>query len=348
MLGRWAAFVLMIGAFVSAAHAQNSAYLDQLPARADIEAAFPLGGDDPVDAAARQIAAFSIVSDTILKTARDRGSDFTATEQAAYNAARFEALFRVREGLGYPRVACGDNEECWRFDNLLLDYQWRDEKKAAAFRQEFAAKLYPSGGAPSAMRLDPSASPATVSAGFRPMQWLGILGGLAAGLFLTWPGGAIIRGQVTALGSGIVRDQGLETFNRRHRIKIGTKKLGTSVTSARIDDALLSALNSGSNAAVGAGWVMWFRWILSVSADGDTEREGFISFAGRTIPLVPLLALIAGAVSGIALYYMAGPAGAFAGVFFFLGAGIGQVLSNIRAWLGASPIAPPKSARAQA
>ncbi|WOI54680.1 hypothetical protein [Parvularcula sp. LCG005] len=330
MIARLLLVLFVFALSVGSADAQNPNYLKTLPTPEELEAAFPLGGEDPIDAAARQAAAFSIVSDTILLTARDRKSDFTPPERAAFDNYKYTAEHRIRASQGWPKLGCGSNADCQRYENLLIDYQWRDKKKSRAFEKEFKEKLYGNYSVPEHM---PVATAATSDVQFRPLQWAAILIGLGLGVFAAQPHRAKLQGPVSVLGSGITDSQGFETFNRRHRVTIGDRKLGTTITSANIDDALHHALQSGDRATVGVGWMLWMRWILSVRHGSDIEREGPLSFLARTVLLTPLVTIIAVLVSGFILNMFAGPVIVFLATTFLLAFGVTQMVTNFRSWL---------------
>lgn len=331
MMGRKWLCILILAVLTGGAGAQNVSYLDSLPTQTEIEEAFPLGGEDPIDSAARQTAAFSIVSDTILKTARERKADFTPQERLAYDAARFDADARIRESFGWDKLGCGSDADCYRYEEAVIDYQRGDKKKAKAFRRDFQTRLYGNTVMPDNMS---GASMSLSDVKVAPTDWIAILVGLALGILAAHPFRALRRGVVTALGSGIVREAGLETFNRRHRIKIGNTKLGTTITSARMDDALINSLNSGGESVVGVGWILWMRWILSVRQGGETEREGLVSFLSRTLLLIPVASAIGVGIMAFALNIVADQALVLLGAIFVLAFGITSIFVNFRAWLG--------------
>ena len=341
--------LLAIAAFGASAFAQDAAYLKALPAPAEIEAAFPIEGDDRIDAAAKQQAAFSLAADAINERARERKTmiRFTPEEAALHTAYSVDASNRIRKSMGYPTLGCGGDKDCERFDALYREYLWRSKKKSAAFKAEFREK-FPAAAAAVLPPAAAEAARAVAGGDVRTTDWLLILAAVSLGAAAARPWKAVYRGQITQMGSGVSRtSSGIisETFNRRNRIKIGAKKLGETVTSMRMDDALMSAMHSGSDAAVGTGWVLWWRWILSVNCDGEKEREPFLSFLTRTLILSPLFAVVAALIAGFGARLflplnIAWPIGIFVLVF-----GLTQIVTNTVAWIGG---APAKTARAYA
>jgi len=325
--------------FCASAGAQDISYLKSLPTPAEIEAAFPIDGDDRIDAAAKQQAAFSLVADAINNRAKERRTmvKFTPEESELHGLYAIDASNRIRTSIGYPILGCGGDKDCERFDNLYREYLWLSKKKSAAFRAEFRQKF------PAAAMTLPAAGATTGPGGdVKMFDWLLIMAAIALGVAAARPWKAVYRGRITQMGSGVARTSSgviSETFNRRNRVTIGAKKLGETVTSTRMDDALLNAMQSGAEAAVGTGWVLWWRWILSVDCGGDKEREPFLSFLTRTLILSPLFAIIAALIAGFGARLflplnIAGPIGIFVLVF-----GLTQIVSNTLAWIGAAPAA---------
>lgn len=298
-----AAFFVFIATFTMA-HAQSKdAFIRQLPSAAEIEAAYPLGGSDPVDAAARRAAAFKVTAIVLAKSNGRNGapSNLDTAEFDVYRAYSDQGPYKVREAMDWPQAFCGGDKDCERFDSLVLDYVWRDKRKAEAFGQEFRDKLFAGKEAMLPDELRYSKAKRDTETGVALMTFLG---GIAAGLFAAAPWARAREGAITSLGSGVSKSSGFMTYNARNHVSIGEKRLGTTVTSMRIDDALSSAMDLGAPVRVGIGWTFWRNWALCVKGPAETVREPFLSFVIQTFLVTPLLGaigLIAAAILGFAV-----------------------------------------------
>lgn len=334
-----AIIVILLGslAFLAPAHAQDSArFLRNMPTIEQIEEAFPLGGDDPVDAAARQVAAFKVAGDVIAAGPEGRNgslANMNPVEAKAYDAYSITAPQAVRDEMGWPRVVCAGNADCIRYDTLVTDYVWRDKKKSDAFRAEFREKLF---AGKEAMLPDRHRYNKATRDGQTFNAVLTLVGGLVLGLFVAQPLRRAREGEIRSLGSGVIKQTQSAitlTYNSRNHITIGDKKLGTTVTSPRIDDALTSAMDLGGPVRVGIGWTFWRNWALCVRGPAETVREPFFSFVLQTFIVIPVLTLFAivaaaflGPITGsghVAVFAMA----------FVPAYAAGQVIKNVRAWL---------------
>ena len=286
------------------AQAQKSDYfLKQMPTAAEIEAAYPLGGSDPVDAAARRAAAFKLAGVVIAKSNGRNGApaNLSAAEFDVYRAYSDQGPLKVREAMGWPAVFCGGDKDCDRFDSLVLDYVWRDKKKAEAFGHDFRDKLFVGKETmlPDKLRYSKAKRDADTGAAM-----LTLLAGLAAGLFAAAPWAIAREGAITSLGSGVTKSNGGMTYNARNHVNIGQKRLGTTVTSMRVDDALNDAMNLGAPVRVGFGWTFWRNWALCVKGPAEAVREPFLSFVIQTFLVTPLLGaigVVAAAILGAAV-----------------------------------------------
>lgn len=289
---------------LSAAQAQNPDYfVKQMPTAAEIEAAYPFGGSDPVDAAARRAAAFKVVGIVLAKSNGRNGapSNLSAAEFEVYRTYSDDGPFAVRKAMGWPPAFCGGDKDCERYDSLVLDYLWRNKKKAAAFGYDVRDKLF--AGKESMLPDDMRYSKAERDAG-TGVALLTLLGGLAAGLLAAAPWSIAREGAITSLGSGVTKSSGGMTYNSRNHVGIGKKKLGTTVTSMRVDDALSAAMELGAPVRVGLGWTFWRNWALCVKSPVETVREPFLSFVIQTFLVTPILGavgVVAAAILGAAV-----------------------------------------------
>lgn len=309
---------------------QAQAYLNDLPAPAEIEAAFPITGEGEarLHSAAKQEAAFAYFSAIIFKEAdkRSKTRTFTAQEQAAYTALNDVPKARIRAELGFPEFVCGRNRTCQEYEALVTDYSWRDKKMSAPLNREIEAAF--------GLEKAPDPRPAAV-AWFILLTWVVAP---VAGFLVARPWGIIYRGVIGSVGSGMVAEGGglLRMVEvKRNHLEIGGRKVGDFVMTQRMDDALIAAADAGGPVRLGIGRVLHLRWLLSVAAGGKTERAHLGGAMLRQIVLIPFFTLIAAVLAMLLVSMVAGPVLALAAAFFLVAAGIGQILTNVRAWLGA-------------
>lgn len=324
-----AAFFLACLAIWAAPPGQAQAYLNDLPSPAEIEAAFPITGegDARLHSAARQEAAFAYFSTIIFREAdkRSKTRTFTAQEQAAYTALNDEPKARIRAELGFPEFVCGRDQTCHKYEALVTDYSWRNKKMSAPLNKEIEAAF--------GLEKTPDPRPAAV-AWFILLTWA-----LApvAGFLVARPWGVIYRGEIGSVGSGMVAEGGglfrMVEVKRNH-LEIGGRKVGDFVMTQRMDDALMAAADAGGPVKLGIGRVLHLRWLLSVAAGGKTERAHLGGALLRQIVLIPFFTVVAVILALLVAGMISGPALALAAAFFFVGAGIGQLLTNVWVWLG--------------
>ncbi len=322
-------FFLFWGA--ASASAESAYFLKQMPASEEIDAAFPLEGRDPVDAAARRAAAYKLVGIVIAKSEGRNGapSNLSAAEFDIYRAYSDQGPADVRVAMGWPAVFCSGDKDCERFDSLVLDYVWRDKRKAEAFGSEFRNKLFSGKEALLPDNLRYSKQKRDADTGVAVMT---LLAGLAVGLFAASPWAKAREGVIKSLGSGITKSSGGLTYNARNHLNIGDKRLGTTITSMRLDDALTHAMNLGAPVRVGLGWSFWRNWALCVKGPTETVREPFLSFVIQTFAVTPILGcvgLVAAAILGAAVG--SGHVSVFA-MSFVAAYTVGLVLKNMLAW----------------
>lgn len=318
--------------FLSSAQAQGSDYfLKQMPTAAEIEAAYPLGGSDPVDAAARRAAAFKVVGIVLAKSNGRNGapSNLSAGEFEVYRTYSDDGPFAVRKAMGWPPAFCGGDKDCERFDSLVLDYVWRNKKEAAAFGYDIRDTLFAGKESmlPDDMRYSKAKRDTDTGVAF-----MTLLAGLAAGLFAAAPWSIAREGAITSLGSGVTKSSGGMTYNSRNHVTIGKKKLGTTVTSLRVDDALSAAMDLGAPVRVGLGWTFWRNWALCIKGPVETVREPFLSFVIQTFLVTPILGgvgLIAAAILGAAVG--SGHVSVFSMAFVAVYTA-GLIVKNLLAW----------------
>lgn len=323
-----AAFVVL-GAFLAiAAPAAAQAYLNDIPSPEEIEAAFPITGegDARLDAAARQEAAFSYFSTIIYRAANKRSKPmtFTPQEQALYDALSDQPKARIRADLGFPPRLCGPDKTCQKYEDLVIDYSWRNKKMSAPLNREIEA----------AFGLNQK-DPRSAALGWTILfMWIAAP---VAGFLLARPWGVIYSGEIGSIGSGVVMEGG-GLFRmaevRRNHLQIGRRKIGDFVMTQRMADALDDAAGTGGPVKLGIGRVLHLRWLLSVAAAGRTERAHAGGALLRQIVLIPFFSLVAAVLALIVVSIFAGPYIALAAAFFFIGAGVGQFLTNLRAWMG--------------
>ncbi|GJL93310.1 hypothetical protein [Hyphococcus sp.] len=307
-------------------------YMKQLPAAADIEAAYPLGGKDPVDAAARRAAAYKLMGVVLAKSNGRNGApgNLNAAEFDVYRTYSDNGPSNVRSEMGWPPVFCSGDKDCERFDSLVLDYVWRDKKKSRPFGAEFRDKLFAGKEVmlPDELRYSKAKRDADTGAAL-----LTLLAGLAVGLFAASPWARAREGAITSLGSGVTKMGGGMTYNSRNHLTVGDKRLGTTVTSMRLDDALTSAMDLGAPVRVGLGWTFWRHWALCVKGPAETVREPVFSFFIQTLVVTPILGVvgfIAAALLGAAVG--SGHVSVFA-MSFVAAYVLGLIVKNILAWL---------------
>jgi hypothetical protein len=122
------------------------------------------------------------------------------------------------------------------------------------------------------------------------------------------------------------------TYNSRNHLNIGQKKLGTTVTSMRIDDALEAAMDLGAPVRVGLGWTFWRNWALCVKGPAETVREPFLSFVIQTFLVTPILGVI-GVIAAALLGAAAGSGHVSVFSMAFVAAYTAALmLKNILAW----------------
>lgn len=282
-------------------------FMRKLPTAAEIEAAYPLGGEDPVDAAARRAAAFKLVGVVIAKSNGRNGapSNLGTAEYDVYRTYNDDGPSTVRKAMGWSPFCAGD-KDCERFDSLVLDYMWRNKKKAKAFGHDVRDKLFAGKEdmLPDDMRYSNVKGGDSVEAARTGVALLTFVGGLAAGLFAAAPWSFAREGAITSLGSGVAKSSGGMTYNSRNHVGVGAKKLGTTITSLRIDDALGEAMTLGAPVRVGVGWSFWRHWALCVKGPAETVREPFLSFFIQTFLVTPILGavgVVAAAILGAAV-----------------------------------------------
>jgi len=138
-------------------------------------------------------------------------------------------------------------------------------------------------------------------------------------------------GKIDLLGSGRFQS---DWFVKRSVIKMGSRKLRQVVVSDELDDFLEASVEDESNVQMAVGWVMFYRWLLSIDYKGETLRQGIILFVVGMfahLAITGIAALIAGAV----VYNMVLPALGIVVGCGIVGYGLFTSILNIKAW--ASP-----------
>lgn len=310
-------------------------FIRQLPTAEEIDAAFPLGGPDPVEAAAKRSAAYRLVGVVIAESNGRDGSpaNLSPVESTAYRQYSDAGPVSVRQEMGWPRVGFGGNRDIERYDNLLTDYVWRNKGMAEEFAAEFSKKLF--AGKEHLLPetfLETRAQRALIS--FSGL--LALFFGICVGTAIAKPWKFFREGVLVSMGSGIAKTTpGLVsmTYLERNHLSLGDKRWGTTALSPRIDAALEAALESRFPIRVGMGRTVFRNWALSVKSPAEAVREPVITFCLHTfflLPIVTLLAVVCAAFMGpatgsglVALFSMAAAASF----------GAGLVFKNLLAWI---------------
>ncbi|MBB35476.1 MAG: hypothetical protein CME89_08465 [Hirschia sp.] len=318
--------------------AQVDGYLKTLPTPDEIIAAFPIEGEgkERLDAAARQQAAFNHVSTIIYRNAHERSKPlkFTLQEEKAYKALDEDARARIRSLMGYPPYLCGNNSDCQDFESRVIDYGWRNKKMARAFEKDLNTRLFPQNIV--------HHTPQSVATSW--MKFLTALGGLVLGIFIARPWRVFYHGTLESLGSGItVEGSGAIRMveNRRNHIRIGNTEIGEAILSQRMDDELNAALDSNAQLAIGVGRIFIWRWVLFIRNGNRVLRANFFGVLGRALLLIPFFSILAAIVALMLVSSIASLPIALGVCLFCIGLGLGQILANIRAWLGTGMAATP-------
>ncbi|MEZ5936851.1 MAG: hypothetical protein R3C52_01370 [Hyphomonadaceae bacterium] len=305
--------------------------LSDIPGPAEIEAAFPIEGEGAarIEAAARQQAAFDHISTILYRQASKRSKplNFRPDEQKLYTALTDDAKARIRAEMGFPKSICGPAEkDCRAFEELVTDYTVRDRKKKHALEAEIEAAFFPK---------------REVSGVERTTGWFVIAcltGAPVLGLVVFGPFGVIYRGELNAIGSGVVYEGGgmlrMAEVRRTH-LTIGGREVREFVLSPRMDDALEEAADRGGEVGLGVGRVLHLRWLLSIRSGTGTMRANLGGALLRQMFLIPFFAIVAAVLAAMLASLVLGLYLGVAVGLFFIGAGGGQILANLRAWFGA-------------